>query len=790
MVFPVLLAAVSAGLGLLLERALRVRIERSLVVPCGFALLVLVTTLATSNAWSADLTTPLAVVLAAAGIVLGVRGRDWSFSRLGTAAVLGVFAVAAAPVVLSGKATFAGYTQLDDISTLLALATHVVEHGREVSLPPSTAEATLDGYLGDGYPLGSFVPLTTLQPLVGTDSAWLWQPYLSFVLAVLASSLWALAAPLVRDARLRALVVFLAAQPALLYAYALQGGVKELAAAALAAVAAALAAAVIRDTERVRLAVPLGVAGAGLACVLNVGFLAYVGALGAVAIALAILFNARDRIALGRLARSGSVAAVAIAVLAVPVVSVAASTASASSGLLQNQTDLGNLFGALDWRQIFGIWPTGDFRLGLPDGRGIAGVLIAVLAVAAAGGAVTALRERAAGPLVFAGCVGGAAIGFAIVGNSPWVDAKALAIASPALVLLAATGACVLLGTPARAVGAIALAAIGAGVLWSNWLAYRDVRLAPRDRLAELERIGERFAGEGPTLINEYEPYGARYFLRATDPEAPAELRRRVVPLRRGTDLEKLEWAPVDEFQPAATLEYRTIVLRRSPAESRPLPQYELRESGRYYDVWQRPERPSGRVVEQAMFGDRTVAAVRPPCAEVRRLARAVRGQGARLVAAERPQPVIADLSAAGPPPPGWTAAPGPSARLFPDREGSVRLPVSVPAAGEFDVWVQGSFGHGLEIAIDGARVGSVRDHPNFEGLWNRFGRARLAAGEHEVELRYGGLNLRPGSDAPQRLGPVALVPRNPAPRVTDVSPRTAERLCSRSLDWLAVLAR
>ena len=785
-----MLALVSAGLGLLLERALRTRIENSLLVPCGFALLVLVTTLATSYGWSADLATPAAVILAIAGLALGVRGREWRVSRLGAAAVLGVFSVAAAPVVLSGKATFAGYTQLDDISTLLALATHVVEHGREVSLPPSTAEATLDGYLGDGYPLGSFVPLAATQPLVGTDSAWLWQPYLSFLLAVLASSLWALAEPLVRDLRLRALAVFLAAQPALLYAYALQGGVKELAAVALAALAAALAAALIRDTERRRLAVPLGIAGAGLACVLNVGFLAYLGALGVTAIALAVLFNARDRVALGRLAQSGSAAAVTIALLAVPVVSIAASTASASSGLLQNQTDLGNLFGPLDWRQVFGIWPTGDFRVGLGDEAGLVWVLIAVLALAAAAGALAALRLRAAGPLVFAGCVVGAAIGFAVVGNSPWVDAKGLAIASPALVLLAAVGACALLGTPARAVGAIALAAIGAGVLWSNALAYRDVRLAPRDRLAELERIGERFAGEGPTLLNEYEPYGARYFLRAADPEAPAELRRRVVPLRRGTGLAKLEWAPVDEFQPAAALEYRTIVVRRSPAESRPLPQYELRESGRYYDVWQRPDGPPGVVIDQAMFGDRTVAAVRPPCAEVRRLARVARAPGARLVAAERPQPVIADLAAAGPPPPGWTAAPGPPARLFPDREGSARLPVSVPEAGEFDVWAQGSFARGLELAIDGARVGSVRDHPNFDGLWNRLGRARLAAGEHEVELRYAAANLRPGSDAPQRLGPVALVPRAPAARLTDIDPREAEGLCSGSLDWLAVVAR
>ena len=70
-------------------------------------------------------------------------------------------------------------------------------------------------------------------------------------------------------------------------------------------------------------------------------------------------------------------------------------------------------------------------------------------------------------------------------------------------------------------------------------------------------------------MINEYEPYGARYFLRKTDPEAPAELRRRVVPLRgNAAGLRKNQWAPLDEFLLPGLLTYRTIVVRRSPAES------------------------------------------------------------------------------------------------------------------------------------------------------------------------------------------------------------------------------
>jgi hypothetical protein len=426
--------------------------------------------------------------------------------------------------------------------------------------------------------------------------------------------------------------------------------------------------------------------------------------------------------------------------------------------------------------------------VGLSESRALVWLLIAALALAAAYGVLSALRSKAAGPLVFGACVMGAAIGLAIVGDSPWVDAKALAIASPALVLLGAIGASVLLGSPARALGAIALAAIGAGVLWSNWLAYRDVRLAPRERLAELGRIGERFADEGPTLINEYEPYGARYFLRQADPEAPAELRRRVVPLRTGSGLSKLEWAPVDEFQPAAVLEYRTIVLRRSPAESRPPPGYELLESGDYYDVWQRPLDPVVRILDSAMFGDRTNAVARPPCAEVRRLAALARRARARLVAAARPAPVIADLAAASRPPE-WTFVPGSPGRLFPTDAGTAHLPVELPEGGGFDVWVQGSFARGLDVSIDGDRIGSVRDELSFEGQWIRFGDAPLAAGRHEVALTYPEAGLRPGGgDQSQRLGPVALVPRAPAPRLTELAPGDAGSLCALPLDWAAVV--
>ena len=87
------------------------------------------------------------------------------------------------------------------------------------------------------------------RALTGIDIAWVFQPYLACCGAALALCLYALMEPMVPSARIRALLAFLAAQPALLYGYSLWGGIKELTAAFLLALGVALAAADPRATS-------------------------------------------------------------------------------------------------------------------------------------------------------------------------------------------------------------------------------------------------------------------------------------------------------------------------------------------------------------------------------------------------------------------------------------------------------------------------------------------------------------------------------------------------------------
>src|SRR5207248_11562892 len=83
----------------------------------------------------------------------------------------------------------------------------------------------------------------------------------------------------------------------------------------------------------------------------------------------------------------------------------------------------------------------------------------------------------------------------------------------------------------------IAVVVILFGVGWSDVDAYQQVLLAPNSRLTELEAIGKQFAGQGPALETDYDPYGARHFLRKLDAEGAAERRVRPAVLRTGGTL-------------------------------------------------------------------------------------------------------------------------------------------------------------------------------------------------------------------------------------------------------------
>jgi hypothetical protein len=779
-VFPLVLTLVALGCGLLLELIAGVRLPGVALPAAGLAVVVVATHFTTLSDATAELSAPVVVVLATIGLALSPPWRRGRIDGWAVATAVGVFALYSAPVVLSGEPTFTGYIKLDDTATWLALTDRIMEHGRNLSgLPQSSYEATLAFNIGGGYPIGAFLPLGVGRALVGQDAAWVFQPYMAFLAAMLATTFYAIAAPVLSSRPLRALAAFIASQAALLFGYYLWGGVKEVAAAWTLGLIGVVAIPTLRSRGAVRSVLPLAAASAATLAILSFGGVVWLAPLLLGALVLTL------RTYRGAVAVQRAIAfAFAGALFALPSLLKAKQFLSPNTGTLTRSNDLGNLVEPLDWRQFFGIWPTGDFRFE-PESIDATNLLIVLVAVAALLGLVFAWRRRANGFLIYV--VGATAGCFLIVAfGSAWIDAKALATASPAFILAGLVAGGAMAESGRRIEGAVVIAVIAGGVLWSNALAYKDVTLAPHERLAELEDIGSRFAGQGPALMTDYEPYGVRHFLRRLDPEGASELRRRVIPLRSGRPLDKLEVADIDQFQLDGLLVYRTIVLRTSPVESRPPSPYRLIRPGRYYDVWQRSEAPAP-VVEHLPLGDSVDPTAPAPCDDVLRLAREA-GPGGRLAAAVRSSsPIVIDLSSATRPM-DWQAAPGVSGAVSPTSPGKVSTFVHVPVTGRYSIWVGGAFRRKLDVLVDGKQVATRRDELSHTGQYEPLGETPLSMGVHRVALRYGKADLHPGSgDPPFALGPLVLA-RPPRTTVRLVPRPDARSLCGKRLDWVEAL--
>jgi hypothetical protein len=307
--------------------------------------------------------------------------------------------------------------------------------------------------------------------------------------------------------------------------------------------------------------------------------------------------------------------------------------------------------------------------------------------------------------------------------------------------------------------------------------------LGAQPALAELQTIGHRFAGQGPALMTDTEPYGDRHFLRSLDPEGASDRRRRLIPLLDGQGLPKGQYADLDRFQLGGILVYKTLVLDRSPSESRPPSVYSLVWRGRYYDVWQRPDSYE-RILEHVPLGDSVQPGAVPACSDVLRLA-AVAGPSGRLAAPPRTPGVVVDFAGV-PLPDGWTTDAG--GHLYPTRSGAIAKDFTVPRAGRYTLWIGGSFRDRLRLDVDGRPVADASDRLTPIG-YEPLRSAVLSAGAHQLVLRYGGPGLRPGSGGDQfGLGPLILS-RDPEDLpVVSVPSSRARTLCGHDLDWIEAL--
>ena len=899
--YPIILALLAYGSGTLVQLAAGRPLALGVRLPCGVALIIAVLDLFTRTTATASLAVAAAVVLGVIGLAVAVITRvraggraSWPRPPAEVPAAVGVFALYAAPVVLSGEATWAGFFKLDDTANWLAVVNRALSQGRNLAgVPPSAYQAVLENYLVTGYPLGSFLPLGLGHTLLGQDVAWLTDSWMAFMAAMLALALGHGA----RRALPRApnwqpaLIGALAAMSALLYGYYLWGGMKEMADAFLIATFAVSVPLALEGRARVRAAIPALVTLWALIAAESPGGLVWVGpgllvALGLLALRRRIMSAGAPPVeaaapaqaaAPGQTPASGKAKAKASAkakttakpskpVAAArgrrgPTPSVAATRRRKTSGARSatsrrprsrgpgrwrvsldaararmaglpaprewltdtsptqrlvlaavvlavgglvlvlrpggwvrtfhavitagGSVGLGELAQPLNPLQLVGIWPSGDFRVAASP-LGLVYVLIAVAVIGAVVGLVMSVRQRRLEVILYLACaLTGAWLVEAFA--SPWLAAKALAAASPAIPFAALLGAVWIAGRR-RAAGLVLVVVVVGGVLWSDALGYHDVWLAPRAQLAELVQVNQRIAGHGPTLVPDPEVLAVRYFLRDGAPESPGELRSRTDPLVNGQTLPTGGYADLDQLSLGAVLQYPTIVLHRSPVNSRPPYGYNLTYEGHYWQVWQRSTTAKSPIVNYAPLGGVVAPGGVPVCSALHTLALAPGVH--RVVAAPVTNPIIVG-TASGTQPASWTDPAGGGHYSQLSGPGTARFPVTVPAAGRYQVWLGGSIRDLTRISVDGRLVGSVRNDIQRNGQYVEFGTVNLSAGTHSVSLqRPGGQLLAPGSGGPPDVvGPLALAPDVPPPPLLSVAPSAVGTLCGRTLDWVEGLS-
>jgi hypothetical protein len=122
-----------------------------------------------------------------------------------------------------------------------------------------------------------------------------------------------------------------------------------------------------------------------------------------------------------------------------------------------------------------------------------------------------------------------------------------------------------------------------------------------------------------------------------------------------------------------------------------------------------------------------------------------------------------------------------------PRSDGQARVPVDLPQASAWRVWVGGAVLGKLRVRVDGVDLGSVRHQLDASVGWMRFGEHTLRRGRHVVTLDYDrGWGAGRGTDDNQLpMGPVALTTEDQPPLVR-VPASGVGRLCDGSTyDWV-----
>jgi hypothetical protein len=792
LVYPVVLAVLCVGAGLLVDRASGRFLPRTLLPAVGAAALIGASQL-TTYAWPLAPATPYVMVgLAAGGFLfawhsvwmLARRWRAWAWQIV--APVL-AYIVALGPVLFAGRPTFSSYTVLTDSAFHMLGADFLMRHGQEyghLDLRNSYGQF-INAYYNTSYPSGSDTLFGGSAFLLRLPLIWAFQPFNAFMLATAAGPARLLARRMGLDGRWATLAALTATVPALVYGYELVGSMKEITALPMILTLGAL---VVVHARWLRGpsngAIPFALVAAAGISALGVGFGAWVLAAVATLAIVAVSDGLAGRQSARRLLLLVGLGAIIALVFAWPTWVDLTGSLRVSQSIVSTSNP-GNLSAPLRAGQVFGTWLRASYSI-LPTGGDLqlTQALIVITFFACVLGALHVTRIRQyplAGWLALMVVVWLAVTEYA----TTWVNAKTLMLTSPVVVLLAWGGVAALRALPQRTVfrpaAALLALTIASGVLASDAVQYHGSGLAPTARYEELASLNAPFAGRGPTLFTDFDEY-ALYELRDLDVSGVDFLYPPVA--LAGVSSGHGGVIDLDRVSPAKLRAYPLIITRRDPSASRPPAAYSLIWQGTYYQVWGRRPGAPAAIVHVGLSGTSPVR-----CPRVQRLAQVASTHGAQLVAASPSDLVRISVTRAHHPA-SWTRG-----RVGLVMKGAGRLwaTFSLPHGGEWNLWLQGEITRPVHMSVDGlprgligAQLGGNSLNPDTMAPL----RVQLAPGRHLLSLTRGGFSLAPGDGGSAILDHIFLTPAGGADQKTlrVATPGDWRSLCGRAYHWIEVV--
>jgi hypothetical protein len=788
LVYPVVLAVLCTGAGLLVDRCGGGFLPGALLPAVGAAALIAVSQLSTYFAPIAPATPYAITAVGLAGLALGQRrvrmlARRWRAWRWQLVAPLFAYILALAPVLVGGRPTFTSYLTLSDSAVHMLGADFLIRHGQDYAHLDlrNSYGLYINDYYNSSYPSGSDTLFGGSAFLLGLPLIWAFQPFNAFMLATAAGPAWLLLRRMGLDGAWAALGALTATVPALVYGYELIGSIKEITSLPMILTLGALVVLYPRWLRRGPAgAIPFALVVAAGVSALGVGFGAWALAAAAVLLVAAIGdLLARRQTPRQVLLLIGAGALVTL-VAALP-------TWRDLSGSLQVANTIaatpnaGNLHTPLRAIQVLGAWLWESYK-DLPAGGDLTAtyVLIAITLLACLIGTVHVVRSHRyplAGWLALMLAVWLAFAAYA----TTWVDAKVLMLTSPVVMLLAWAGVAALRASRLRLVGPLLVLALAGGVFASDAIQYHATNLAPTPRYQELARVNALFAGRGPTLFTDFDEYSL-YELRDLDVGGPDFIYS--PPALAGTEGGYRYPVELERLPPADLLSYPLIVTRRDPAASRPPSVYRLLWQGAYYQVWGRQRGAPAAIADVRLSGP-----LADQCARIGRLAGLAKLDGAHLVAASSPELVAISLADASHPARWGHEREG----LVMSRPGRLSAAFALPRAGAWDVWLQGQIMPQVKVSVDERPLGSIGAQLGGNSLVPNTMtplRVSLSAGRHRLSVTRGGSSLAPGNGGSAVLYGIFLTPANAAGQepLDVVAPGSWRSLCGRPYEWIEVV--